>query len=59
MQLAFGLSRIYLRLLQPNWSDLLVDTNQLLKPLRTALLQLDTALRLLHADALGPLGNAA
>jgi hypothetical protein len=37
MRLAFGLRRIYLRLLQPNWTDLLVDTDQLPTPLRTAL----------------------
>jgi hypothetical protein len=59
MRLACGLSRIYLRLLQPNWTDLLVDTNLLPAPLRTALLQLDTALRQLHAETLDPDRDAA
>ena len=58
MRLAFGLSRIYLRLLQPNWTDLLADTDQLPAPLRTALGQLDTALHQLHADARDPFRDA-
>jgi hypothetical protein len=47
LQLAFAVSRIYLRLLQPEWSALLAPTADLPKPLHHALLQLDTALQLL------------
>lgn len=59
MRLAFGISRIYLRLLQPNWTDLLVPINQLPTPLRAALLQLDSALRELDADGLHLLNDVA
>jgi hypothetical protein len=51
LQLAFVLSRIYLRLLHPDWSDVIASTNDLPEPLRTALVQLDAALRLLAAPS--------
>ena len=59
MRLAFGLSRIYLRLLHPGWADLLAPTNALPSPLRTALHQLDAALRQLQADIPLPLPTVA
>ena len=51
LQLAFVLSRISLRLLQPDWSVLVDSTTDLPEPLRTALVQLDAALQLLVAPA--------
>ena len=45
LQLAFVISRIYLRLLQPDWSARAASTSDLPEPLRTALLQLDAALQ--------------
>jgi len=59
MRLAFGLSRIYLRLLQPAWADLLAPTNALPSSLRTALHQLDAALHQLHTDTPAPLPSVA
>jgi hypothetical protein len=56
LQLAFIVSRIYLRLLQPDWSDVVASTSDLPEPLRKALVQLDAALKLLAApsDSLSP-----
>ena len=44
LRLAFGISRIVLRLLQPGWDDLLRSDLNLPTPLREALLRLDAAL---------------
>jgi len=49
LQLAFVVSRIYLRLLQPDWSARVAATSDLPQPLRKALVQLDAALQLLMA----------
>jgi hypothetical protein len=56
LQLAFVVSRVYLRLLHPDWSDItaIASTNDLPEPLRTALAQLDAALRLLTAPSTSP-----
>jgi hypothetical protein len=56
LQFAFIVSRIYLRLLQPDWSDVVASTSDLPEPLRKALVQLDAALKLLAApsDSLSP-----
>jgi len=51
LQLAFVLSRIYLRLLQPDWSTCVASTSDLPEPLRKALVQLDAALQLLTAPS--------
>lgn len=48
LHLAFGLSRIYARLLQPRWDALLAPATDLPAPLREALVRLDTALRFLQ-----------
>jgi hypothetical protein len=51
LHLAFGLSRIVLRLLQPSWASLLSPDHDLPAPLRDALVRLDAALSsLLDAD---------
>jgi hypothetical protein len=44
VHLAFGLSRLYARLLQPSWAALLAPSADLPPMLRHALLQLDAAL---------------
>jgi hypothetical protein len=49
LRLAFGISRIYVRLLQPTWTALQFPTPELPEPLRVALRQLDTALLQLTA----------
>ena len=54
LQLAFVVSRIYLRLLHPDWSDVSAATTDLPEPLRIALVQLDAALRLLTAPSNSP-----
>jgi hypothetical protein len=51
LQLAFVVSRIYLRLLQSDWSDVVASTSDLPVPLRAALAQLDAALKLLTAPS--------
>jgi len=48
LHLAFGLSRIYARLLQPAWAALLAPTTDLPAPVREALVRLDAALNQLH-----------
>ena len=51
LHLAFGVSRIVLRLLQPSWASLLSGDHDLPAPLRDALARLDAALSMLaHAD---------
>ena len=42
--LAFGISRIVLRLLQPSWTSLLASDLDLPAPLRDALVRLDAAI---------------
>ena len=62
LHLAFGVSRLVLRLLQPGWADLLASDLHLPAPLRDALARLDTALSALAtADRLdaAPLARAA
>jgi hypothetical protein len=54
LQLAFVVSRIYLRLLHPDWSDISTATTDLPEPIRRALLQLDAALRLLTPPSTSP-----
>ena len=52
LQLAFGLSRIVLRLLQPAWAALLAPCPELPAPVRDALTRLDAALAELAAASL-------
>ena len=55
LHLAFGISRIVLRLLQPSWASLLASDLDLPAPLRDALARLDAAIRMLpHANSLHP-----
>jgi hypothetical protein len=49
LQLAFVISRVYLRLLQSDWSDIIASTADLAQPLHKALVQLDIALQHLAA----------
>ncbi len=58
LHLAFGISRIILRLLQPGWAELLASDFDLPAPLRDALIRLDAALCCL-ADAHASLAKAA
>jgi hypothetical protein len=44
LHLAFGISRIVVRLLQPGWSALLVPSPELPRPITAALAHLDDAL---------------
>lgn len=59
LHLAFGLSRIYARLLQPRWATLLAPAPDLPAPLREALVRLDAALVQLRPVTLSPLAEAA
>ena len=54
LQLAFVVSRIYLRLLQPDWSACIASTPDLPQPLSNALVQLDAALKLLAPPSDSP-----
>jgi hypothetical protein len=58
LRLAFGISRIVLRLLQPGWADLLASDCELPAPLRDALIRLDAALHS-FAGTHHPLAKAA
>jgi hypothetical protein len=51
LKVAFFYSKLYLRLLRPNWSALLPTTDALPRPLRDALDRLDTEIRKLHEEA--------
>jgi hypothetical protein len=51
LRLAFVLSRVYLRLLQPDWTALVAPTSGLPEPLRQALVRLDVALNLIIPSA--------
>jgi DNA-binding transcriptional ArsR family regulator len=58
-RLAFGLSRIYLRLLQPDWAALDAPAPEVPEPVRAALYHLDRALHQLLAEADDPVPTAA
>jgi hypothetical protein len=51
LKVAFFYSKLYLRILRPNWNALLPDTDQLPRPLRTALDLLATEIDKLHQEA--------
>ena len=51
MKVAFFFSKLYLRILRPQWNALLPESDPLPRPLRTALDQLDAEIRKLHEDA--------
>jgi hypothetical protein len=51
LKVAFFYSKLYLRLLRPNWPALLPDDDALPRPLREALERLDTEIRRLHEAA--------
>ena len=51
LKVAFFYSKLYLRVLRPNWTALVPDADALPRPLRHALDQLDTEIRRLHEDA--------
>jgi hypothetical protein len=59
LRLAFGLSRIYLRLLQPEWAALHLPTPEVPEPVRAALHHLDLALHQLLAEPANPVPTAA
>jgi hypothetical protein len=51
LKVAFFFSKLYLRILRPEWNALLPDSDHLPRPLRTALDQLDAEIRKLHEEA--------
>ena len=51
LKVAFFYSKLYLRLLRPNWNALLPTADALPRPLRDALDHLDTEIRKLHEEA--------
>jgi hypothetical protein len=51
LKVAFFYSKLYLRILRPQWNALLPENDQLPRPLRNALDQLDTEIRKLHEAA--------
>jgi hypothetical protein len=51
LKVAFFFSKLYLRILRPNWAALLPDDDALPRPLRQALDQLDSAIEKLHEEA--------
>ncbi len=51
LKVAFFYSKLYLRILRPNWNALLPETDQLPRPLRTALDLLATEIDKLHQEA--------
>ena len=51
LKVAFFYSKLYLRILRPQWNALLPENDQLPRPLRTALEQLDTEIQKLYTDA--------
>ena len=50
LKVAFFYTKLYLRILRPNWTALLSD-DDLPRPLRQALDHLDAEIRKLHEDA--------
>ena len=51
LKVAFFYSKLYLRILRPQWNALLPDSDHLPRPLRTALDQLDAEIQKLHQEA--------
>jgi hypothetical protein len=51
LRTAFFYSKLYLRILRPNWAALVPDDDQLPRSLRDALDHLDTEIRKLHEEA--------
>jgi hypothetical protein len=51
LKVAFFFSKLYLRILRPEWNALLPDSDQLPRPLRTVLQQLDAEIQKLHEEA--------
>jgi hypothetical protein len=51
LKIAFFYSKLYLRILRPQWNALLPQSDHLPRPLRTALDQLDAAIQKLHEEA--------
>jgi hypothetical protein len=51
LKVAFFYSKLYLRILRPNWTALLPDDNPVHPLLRAALNQLETAIERIYADA--------
>ena len=51
LKVAFFYSKLYLRILRPQWNALLPDTDHLPRSLRVALDQLETEIQKLHAEA--------
>jgi hypothetical protein len=51
LKVAFFYSKLYLRILRPNWTALLPDDNLTHPLLRAALDQLQTAIERIYADA--------
>jgi hypothetical protein len=51
LKVAFFYSKLYLRILRPQWNALLPHSDHLPRPLRTALEQLDVEIQKLHREA--------
>ena len=51
LKVAFFYSKLYLRILRPNWTALLPNDNPVHPLLRAALNQLDAAIERIYADA--------
>jgi hypothetical protein len=51
LKVAFFYSKLYLRILRPQWNALLPENDHLPRPLRAALDQLDAAIQKLHEEA--------
>jgi hypothetical protein len=51
LKVAFFYSKLYLRILRPEWHALLPESDALPRPLRAALDHLDTEIRKLHQEA--------
>ena len=51
LKVAFFFSKLYLRILRPNWNTLLPTDDGLSRPLRDALAAVDTEIRKLHEEA--------
>ena len=51
LKVAFFYSKLYLRILRPQWNALLPESDLLPRPLRTALDQLDAAIQKLQEEA--------
>jgi hypothetical protein len=51
LNVAFFYSKLYLRILRPQWNALLPESDHLPRPLRIALDQLDAEIQKLHEEA--------